>query len=230
MAATDRQSRLTSGGQQAVAAADMIEALIMARRSVRRYAPQPVPDGWIEAVLRCGIQAPSPSNSQPVRFVRIVSETLRDALRQGLADGHAHLLACNQDKGTGARMRNRINAYRRYAEFMLDAPVLIGVGAAVGSISFSRALKDAGLISRDLRRDTDTDITIGLALKGMLLKAQALGLGGCILTAPLVFIKDVNKILGLADLQIKCFLTLGFAAESPSPTPRLPLEAVYQVL
>ena len=39
------------------------------------------------------------------------------------------------------------------------------------------------------------DIAVGLALKGYLLKGEELGLGSCILTAPLIFIqdKDIRK-------------------------------------
>ena len=55
---------------------------------------------------------------------------------------------------------------------------------------------------------------MGLALKGLLLKAQALGVGSCILTAPLVFIGGVDQLLNLHNVQIKCFVTLGLADEA----------------
>ena len=128
MEATDSQSRLTDGNRQA---AEVVEALIMARRSIRSYSDEPVPESWIAAVLRCGAQAPSPSNRQPVRFVRIASPALRAELHQGLLDGHARLSARSRTTGAGAKMRNRINVYRRYAEFMVHAPVLMAV-AAIG--------------------------------------------------------------------------------------------------
>jgi nitroreductase len=225
MAERDEQSCLTGVNRHG---ADMVDALIMARRSIRRYTGEPVPEAWIEAVLRCGVQAPSPSNSQPVRFARIASQAMRAELHQALLDGHARLLARNREKGTGAKMRNRINAYRRYAEFMVHAPVLMAVGVTTVGTSFAGHLAAAGLTDNDPRQGTDADITVGLVLQGILLKAQALGLGSCILTAPLVFIHDVDRILGLPDFQTKCFLTLGFAAESPAPGTRLPLEAVYK--
>lgn len=227
MAAKDSKSRLSDGARHA---ADLLQDLVMARRSIRRYTDQPVPETWIEKILRCGAQAPSPSNSQPVRFVRIASPDLRDTLRQALDDGHTRLLTRNREMSGGAKLRNRINTYRRYCEFMLQAPVLLGVGVLTGGTSFAGHLVAAGLMDHDPRQGMDALITVGLALKAMLLQAQALGLGSCILTAPLVFIRDAEGILDLKDLRLICLLTLGFTAESPPPVKRLPLETVCKVL
>ena len=210
--------------------AAVVETLINQRRSIRKYTADPVPEDWIDAILRCGAQAPSPTNSQPVRYIRIASPGLRAGLHKALLDGHRHLLARHKAVGADPHVRNWINAYRRYAEFMVLAPVLICVGVARQVPSFGGRMASAGLIPRDPRQGTDADICVGLALKGILLKAQSLGLGSCILTAPLVFIEDVEGILDLADFQAKCFLTLGFAAEAPAANGRLPLESVYKVL
>ncbi|MEJ2038282.1 MAG: nitroreductase family protein [Desulfosarcinaceae bacterium] len=227
MAAEDSHSRL-SGDRRHLA--DLIEDLITARRSIRRYTDQPVPEAWIEAVLRCGIRAPSASNSQPVRFVRISSPDLRKKLHQALLEGYAAMLERNRQADGGVKLRNRINAYHRYAEFMVNAPVLLAVGTSTGITSFAGRLVAAGLMEQDPRHGMDALIAVGLALKGMLLKAQALGLGSCILSAPLVFIQDVEGILSVPDVKIACFLALGFPAESPLPSTRLALDAVYREL
>lgn len=213
-----------------MAGAEMLEELIMARRSIRKYSRQPVPETWIRAILRCGLQVPSASNSQPVRFVRISSQTMRHDLNQALRDGYALLLDRNRSLNGGAKLRNRINAYRRYAEVMVQAPVLLVVGTVASGVGFAGRLKAAGLLNDDPRQGHDALITVGLALSAMLLKAQALGLGSCILTAPLVFIRDMVSILGLTDFQIHCLLAMGFSAETPPPVPRLPLDAVYKEL
>ena len=74
------------------------------------------------------------------------------------------------------------------------------------------------------------DLTVGLALKGLLLKAQALGVGSCILTAPLLFIGDVEKVLGVEQVVVKCFVTLGLADEAPEAPERQPLANVVEVV
>ena len=207
-----------------------LDDLIFRRRSIRKYLSDPLPEAWVEAVLRCAHQAPSPSNCQPVRFVRIASSEYRNTLRQALVEGHARLIARHKAMAGAARLRNQINAYRRYAEFMFEAPELLAVGTSTQTQGFSTKLFAAGLMEAHHQHACDLDITVGLALKGMLLKAQSMGVGTCILTAPLVFIDHPEKLLHLERIAIKCFVCLGFAAESPDPPKRVPLDTVVQVI
>ncbi len=211
-------------------AAQVLMRLIHERRSIRKYRDTPLPDHWIRQMVECAHQAPSPSNSQPVRYVRLDSTAIRNKLRMAFVDGHARFIAQHKAAGGPARLRNWINAYRRYAEFMYDAPVLLAVGVSTATTGFAQRLVEAGLLDRDRRQSSDLDITVGLALKGLMLNALALGVGSCILTAPLVFIQDTEKLLDLKNVRIKCFVTLGFPDEQPRPTPRMPLEDIYRVI
>ncbi len=210
--------------------ADIVEALIRERRSIRKYKSDSLPQEWIDSVLQCAHLAPSPSNSQPVRYVRIDAPDRRNKLRQAFIDGHARFVVKHKAAGGSAKLRNWINAYKRYAEFMYEAPVLLAVGVTTKTLGFAGRLAEAGLLERDMRQSTDLDITVGLALSGLMLKAQALGVGSCILTAPLVFIDAPEQLLDLDDIEIKCFVTLGLADEAPSPTSRKPLKDVVQVI
>lgn len=207
-----------------------LDELISRRRSIRKYKSEPLPEEWVEAMLQCAHQAPSPSNSQPVVFVRIDSQQQRSNLHQALIDGHERLIARHKAQGAPARLRNWINAYRRYAEFMFTAPVVLGVGIRHGIEGFSSKLAAAGLREDDGRQQCDLDITVGLALKGLLLKAQELDVGSCILTAPLVFIDHVESLLGLEQVTIRSFVTLGRADESPVPPQRRPLSEAVKVI
>ena len=224
MAEDWNQSRLDTS-QPAV-----LDELVSRRRSIRKYKSDPLPEAWIEAMLQCAHQAPSPSNSQPVVFVRIDSQHHRNNLHQTLADGHKQLIARHKAENGPARLRNWINAYRRYAEFMFTAPVLLAVGVRHGIGGFASKLEAAGLRPDDGRQQCDLDITVGLALNGLLLKAQELGVGSCILTAPLVFIEDVEALLGLEKICIRSFVTLGLADETPSPPQRRSLSETVKVI
>ena len=104
---------------------ELVDQLVFQRRSIRRYKSDALPDDWIQAMLACAHQAPSPSNSQPVRYVSIQTQSCRDNLQQAMMAGHDRLLAAHRAAGAPARLRNWINAYRRYAEFMFTAPVLL---------------------------------------------------------------------------------------------------------
>jgi nitroreductase len=224
MADEEHPGRVTPGS------ARWIEQLIFQRRSIRRYKRDAVPEAWIQSMLACAHQAPSPSNSQPVRFVRIQSTDCRSKLRRALEAGHRRLLADHQAAAAPARLRNWINAYLRYCAFMDTAPVLLAVGVDSAVKGFEWRLHQAGLMARDRQSESGMDITVGLALHGLLLKAQALGVGSCILMAPLIFIPEVEKLLGVEDLTIKCFVTLGLADEVPAAPERLPLQEVIRVV
>jgi nitroreductase len=224
MADEEQPSRMTP------CAAHWVEQLIFQRRSIRRYRRDAVPEAWIQAMLACAHQAPSPSNSQPGRFVRIQSPGCRSKLRQALDAGYRRLLADHQAAGAPARVRNWINAYYRYCAFMDSAPVLLAVGIDTAAKGFAWQLQQAGLMASDRLSESGMDITVGLALQGLLLKAQALGVGSCILTAPLIFIQDVEKLLGVEGLAVKCFVTLGLADEAPTASGRLPLQDVVRVV
>ncbi|RLC30963.1 MAG: hypothetical protein DRH37_04120, partial [Deltaproteobacteria bacterium] len=71
------------------------------------------------------------------------------------------------------------------------------------------------------------DIALGLALKGFILKGEALGLGSCILTAPLVFMSEPDHMLGVNDLAVRCFITVGFPDETPPAVKRKSVSEIY---
>ncbi|MEN6437799.1 MAG: nitroreductase family protein [Syntrophobacter sp.] len=209
-----------------IAFIDPVEKLIRKRRSIRKYKPDMPPSGWIDAAVSCAAMAPSPSNSQPVRFVRIRSEKMLERLQLGMEARRRELLEILEAKKGTKRTRNLINAYYRYSEFLFNAPVIIAAGT-LQTETFTGKLMEAGVLAEDARGETDRDITVGLALKGLLLKSEALGLGTCILTAPLAFLPEVEKTLGLNDIRIKCFVTMGFPDETPAPIDKKGPSEIY---
>jgi nitroreductase len=203
------------------------DEVIQRRRSIRKYTPEVPPASWIEAMVACAVRAPSPSNSQPVRFIRIASPGIRHDLHQGMREGHEALLRILDERGGSKKTRNLINACFRYSEFMFDAPVIIAAGTATNVAGFTRKLAEASVVPEDGKAERDLDIALGLSLKGFVLKGTALGLGTCILTAPLVFLSDLEKRIGVEDVRIKCFVTVGFAAETPSFVERRSVSEIY---
>ena len=103
------------------------DELVAKRRSIRRYKAEMPPDDMILAMVRAALEAPSPSNSQPVRFIRLISERLRGVLREGVAARREALLGIAEQAGRPKWMKNRIRFYSRYMDFMFDAPVLMAV-------------------------------------------------------------------------------------------------------
>ena len=200
--------------------ASPLEDLINKRRSIRKYKPDMPPEEWINSMLRCALMAPSPSNSQPVRFFRISSAGKREKLYQALNSGKQEFLRAIQPKEEAKKLKNLINTYYRFSKFMFKAPILFAVGTIASYKSFSKKMFEEGMLTHNKKEETNLDITVGLALKGFILKGEELGLGTCILTGPLVFIPNVEEILGINDVRIKCFITAGFPDEKPGMPPR----------
>ncbi|MDL1968151.1 MAG: nitroreductase family protein [Deltaproteobacteria bacterium] len=197
-----------------------LEELISKRRSTRKYKPDNPPEEWINSMLYCALMAPSPSNSQPVRFIRISSKGKRDTLYEALNSGRQNFLNAIQFKEGEKKLKKWITTYYRFSEFMFNAPLLFAVGTIPFYKSFSKKMFEEGLLTHNKKEETSLDITVGLALKGFILKGEELGLGTCILTGPLVFIPNVEEILGINDVRITCFITAGFPDEKPDMPPR----------
>ena len=203
-----------------------LDQLIDERRSIRKYRPDKPSAETVEALVRAAAMAPSPSNSQPVRFVRIESAGARAILRNAMETGKAKMLEHLESEGGPRRFKNWINAYWRYTAFMFDAPLLFAVGTVRDREGFVHKLAAAGMADpaeADAQARSAMDLTCGLALKGFLLKAAELELGPCVLTAPMAFVKNIESLLGVADLSINCFLSAGFSDERPAAPPRKPL-------
>ncbi len=203
------------------------DQLVEKRRSIRKYTPEIPAEELICQMVACAGMAPSPSNIQPVRFIRIQSGNVKNLLQQRFTSGSEKLLARAKALKNGKRLRNLVNAYKRYSAFMFYAPVLFAVGVIKDGSGFSKTLLDAGLLKEDLRGETDLDISIGLALKGFILKGESVGLGSCILTAPLVFMDDMEAIIGLPDISVKCFITTGYPDETPSWIEKKAVKEIY---
>lgn len=203
------------------------DRLITSRRSIRKYRPEIPAEEHIREMVRCAAWAPSPSNSQPVRFFRINSPDLRHRLHQVMSESRDRYLEAVEKGRVSRRMKNWISVYWRYSVFMFDAPVLMAVGTLTSAKSFSSRLFKAGITEQDHRAGTDLAICTGFALENFFIKATDLGLGTCVLTAPLAFIPDPEKTLGLEHVRIMAFVTAGFPDESPGPAPRKPPEEIY---
>lgn len=207
-----------------------LDELLISRRSIRRYKALPVPENSLQQILSAAVLIPSSGNTQPVRLIRIASPAILSRLQAAMAAGRQHFLEQAKQCDRPKKLRNWINAYYRFSTFMFHAPLLLALGTVPVQAGLSRTLAETGLSLPKGRWETDADIAVGLALQGIMLKAQEMGFGTCILTAPLAFIADVEEILGVTDLKIKCFLILGVPDEAPKGPPKKELSQLYRTL
>lgn len=181
--------------------------LLEARRSIRKYKPDPVPREIIERILAAGLQAPSGKNRQNWRFFVVTGEK-RDAY-----------LKYSQKSwiGLGEILRKRLKPSlyeftQRFFYTLGDAPVLI----------FCYSHNDA-----EERYHTSIG-SVYMAVENMNLACFVEGLGCCTMGAPLEIKEDVDRFLGVTELdeykkgelELLCGLVIGYPDHQPPKAPR----------
>lgn len=197
---------------------DSLARVIEARRDIRRYRPDPVPDDVLTAVLTAGHRAPSVGHSQPWRFVVVTEAATRD---------RAAVMA---DR---ARLRQAAGMTEESARGLLDLRLEGIREAPLGIVvACDRRTPAAGVLGRATFPDTDL-WSCACAIQNIWLSARAhgLGVGWVTLFEP----AELAELLGLpAGIETLGWLCLGWPDERP-PEPgleragwskRLPLEDV----
>ena len=72
---------------------------IAARRSIRKFKPDPVPDEALQIILTAATQAPSGKNRQPWKFI-VVKEDKRTEMMRVMREGMAKAKAQDRDMGS----------------------------------------------------------------------------------------------------------------------------------
>ena len=195
-----------------------LERVVGARRDIRRFRPDPVPEDVLDAVLLAGHRGPSVGHSQPWRFIVVTEPATRDS---------AALMA---DR---ARLRQASGMSEESARGLLDLRLEGIREAPVGVVvACDRRTPAAGVLGRATFPDADL-WSCAAAIENMWLTARAhgLGLGWVTLFEP----AELAALLRLPDgVETLGWLCLGWPDERP-PEPgleragwsrRVPLEQV----
>ncbi|MGY1844491.1 5,6-dimethylbenzimidazole synthase [Modestobacter sp. SYSU DS0875] len=177
---------------------------IGARRDVRRYRPDPVPDDVLTRVLTAAHQAPSVGHSQPWRFVVVRDPAVRDRAAV-LTDRERLRQAAQLEPEAGARLLDL------QLEGVREAP--LGV-----VVCCDRRTPAAGVLGRATFPDADL-WSCAAAIQNLWLAARAegLGLGWVTLFRP----EELGELLALPDGVVTLgWLCLGWPDERP-PAPGL---------
>jgi nicotinate-nucleotide--dimethylbenzimidazole phosphoribosyltransferase len=181
-----------------------LEAVLAARRDIRRFRPDPVSDELVSALLTAGHQAPSVGHSQPWRFILVREAATRDRAAQ-LADRERLRQAALLTPDRRDRLLDlKLDGIR-------DAPLGIVVVC-------DRRTPATGVLGRATFPDTDM-WSCAAAIENIWLTARAhgLGMGWVTLFQP----ADLADLLHLPDgVETLGWLCLGWPDERP-PEPGL---------
>lgn len=203
-----------------------VDELLGKRCSIRAYTDESVSLEMVRSLVENAITSPSPSNSQPVRYFHLTSNRIRDLLREDMEKGYSRLLELAKSADKPKKAKTLIRYYWRFSQFMLQVPDLFCVGNVEVS-GFYGKLSETGIDSHH-SSTPELDITVGISVMAFIMKAESLGLGTCVLTAPLLFTEKWLELPELGGMTPKCFLTCGYPDELPEKTPRKSFEEIYR--
>ncbi|MGF7187905.1 nitroreductase [Robbsia andropogonis] len=207
---------------------------LVTRRSTRQFLSTPLPDGMLAHLLRVARQAPSGANLQPGEIIHVrgaararLSAALCEAHRAGRQEVEdyryfpnpmPHTLRRRQVAAAQALYQalgvarddsdGRAKQFTRNFQFF-DAPVAL-------------------LVTIDSRLGAGGYMDLGMMLHGLMVAAQAEGLGSCAIGAMAHFPRVIRASLGLTDSRhVVCGMALGYrdpaAPVNACRTARMPL-------
>jgi nitroreductase len=196
--------------------------LMKTRRSIRRYQEKDVPDELLEKIMEAGRWAPSGDNGQPWRFIVVRDLETKKVLSRIATEGSGRRFTAEYFTGRlderfeGLKdEKKKARAYQKLrsgvvSSFLIDAPVIIVVCAYLDV--------------------WDVPYDVAMATQNMQLMAHALGLGTCVVVAPVCDIIDEVETAKLLKIphgyKVALPLAVGYPDESPGPRPRWALENI----
>jgi nitroreductase len=196
---------------------DHLHALVKQRRTVRRFKPDPIPEGCVEKIVEVARWAPSGFHTQPWEFVVVKKQEVKEAIVQAL-DRYAPAI------------RNRKPGDERPAALppnFRDAPVFIIVLVDWrAKIGLPGHPKEKNPIVTGIYQSS-----LAGAFLYMHLAAASLGLASQWYSAasrPKAE-KEIRKIVGIPEsLSIYDMMVLGYPAAVPGPKePRSLAEMIH---
>jgi coenzyme F420-0:L-glutamate ligase / coenzyme F420-1:gamma-L-glutamate ligase len=198
---------------------DQLLEVIRTRRSIRRFEERAVSRGDLDRLLEAARWAPSNHNRQPWRFVVLEDRGQIRDLAERIRHGMEHKLKSLPEVAAGFA-----GELTHYGTIFSAAPVLIAAlhkqPIAVGS-SLWDGVRNPSLVSGE-------PISVAMAMQNLLLAAHALGLGACVLTAPLLAENAAEALGQPVGYELTAFIALGYPAEAPEPPRRKNLENIAE--
>lgn len=185
---------------------------IAARRSIRKFKSESLPEGAMETILKAAILAPSGKNRQPWQFY-VVGEDKRNEMIDIMRDALAAWKERGEDTGSA----------KWTTDIMETAPATVFVINPDGVDPW-----EPHTVDQQFQELVDTQ-SIGAAIQNMLLAAQDLGIGSLWICDVLYAITELKTWLG-AQGELIAAVSFGMPDESPSARPRKPMDEVVRTV
>jgi nitroreductase len=113
--------------------------VILARKSVRKYDPEPIPEKTLKKILEAGRIAPSAKNIQPWRFIVVKDPQMKKKVAEAcnnqlfMADADVIVVGCALEKIAYGRMGGHLNSYPIDLAIALDHMILAATSEGLGT-------------------------------------------------------------------------------------------------
>ena len=216
--------------------AEIVDAAITSRRSVRAFLPDPVGEETIRDILRVASRAPSGTNMQPWKVWVTTGESKRQISDAILNSGiRAEKAKWDEYKYYPDQFFEPYYARRRAVGFALYGA--LGIGKR--DVDQMRAQHDRNFVffdapvgmifTIDRRLNHGSWIDHGMFLQSIMIAARGRGLHTCPQAAFAPYHNQIRPVLGIPDEEIVvCGMALGYEdtskPENSLRTERVPLE------
>jgi nitroreductase len=207
----------------------MILELMQKRRSIRRFKSEVPSDADILKLIEAAVAAPSAANKQPWRFLIAKKKKHFEIIAKAVNDARQNYLSL-----LSPEYRSEFEHYSVNFMNFQNAPVIIipiyrafqGISAMLKETPPQKEV----VFLRSFEHDTAL-MSVSLAVQNILLISEAIGLGACCMTGPLIAKADIERCLHVPKgWQIAAFISVGYPAETPSDPGRKKLELVARWL
>lgn len=197
--------------------------LVRARRSARRFKPDPIPPGDVDKMLEAARWAMSGANAQPWEFVVVDDTAVRGRIVDSWLEPRKEVYAAEQ-----ARLPEFCHPNFRDLEVspgFKDAPVFIVV------LGDRRTYQATVLAANYLWGEGGTDSTylknVGNATQNIHMAAAALGLNSQWVSVSRIWGQSLKEILRIPEiLDVHTLVAIGKPAYEPKPGQRRPLSDI----
>jgi nitroreductase len=201
---------------------EMLLDLIQSRRSIRHFTDRPVDREDLLRLFEAARWAPSNHNRQAWKFLVWANpETIR-ALAQRVAE---HLKE---------RLKKLPASALAYAEELVSEATVFAQAPVLIVALHKPPISASAILLQDLPHPTlvsGEPLSVAMAVQNLILAAHALGLGTCVLTAPLLVPDALTGMLDLpGGFELTCLVAMGYPDENPPPPRRKKLEHIYEFL
>jgi nitroreductase len=228
---SDNTSRLTDSPEALPAASRSIADLARTRTSVRRYQARPVPRPLLSHLVDLATTVPWPLPSLPWRFVVADTPSRREEIVQLLENRITAMESLDLDESTAYLVHPFLDHQRQWNHPLEEGQALV-LCCYQDSLSRYYSAVLSALGEGEAIWHSPELCSLGMAAQILLLAAHGSGIGACMQSGPVPFMRGfINPLVGQPpDAQLAGVVSLGFPAEEPEPRGRKQPDRVSRYL